>query len=376
MPDVLNGGDFLLRMLLFWAMFLPLGARWSIEAIQTGRRRSHVASVASAALLLQVVIVYTANVIAKYSGDVWLRGNGLAYVFSLGQFTVLLGDHLGAYPMVLRGLNYLWLGTITLSFLLIVLTGIRRVVFVFLLMSMHLGMLVTMRIDLFPLISVASLIPFLPASFWTFLEGRFAEPRVRSAGRTWAGRIAQALPTVRTADGSPLLDRAKRGFLAVVPLIFLVLIVLWNVHLGLSYAYDTDVLPEEAEAVIDVTRTDQYWNMFAPDPLSTDGWIVAPGRLANGSRVDAFHGRAVTWDRPPDISDTYPTARWRKYLVRLWRYDTADRTLFAEYLCRRWNANHETELVSVSVYFLEQPTRIQNETEPINKVPLVSHRCS
>jgi hypothetical protein len=38
MPDVLNGGDFLLRMLLFWAMFLPLGSRWAIDAIQTDRR--------------------------------------------------------------------------------------------------------------------------------------------------------------------------------------------------------------------------------------------------------------------------------------------------------------------------------------------------
>lgn len=374
-PDVLNGGDFLLRLLLFWAVFLPLGARWSIDAIQTGRRRRRVASVASAALLLQVVIVYTANVIAKYSGEVWLQGNGLAYVFSLGQFTVLLGDHLSAYPTLLRVLNYLWLGTITLSFLLVVLTGIRRVVFVFLLMAMHLGMLVTMRIDLFPLISVASLLPFLPASFWTFLEARFAASRVRSASRTWAGRLAQALPTVTTVDGSHLLGRAKRGVLTVVPLIFLVLVVLWNVHLGLSYSYDTDVLPGEAETVIDITRTDQYWNMFAPDPLSTDGWVVAPGRLENGSRVDAFHGGAVTWDRPPDISDTYPTARWRKYLVRLWRYDTADRRLFAEYLCRRWNANHETELVNVSVYFMEQPTQIHNDTEPINKVRLVSHRC-
>lgn len=375
MPDVLNGGDFLLRMLLFWAIFLPLGSRWAIDAMQTDRRRTHVTTVASAALLLQVVIVYIANVIAKGSGEIWLQGDGLAYVFSLGQFTVLLGDHLGAYPMVLRLLNYLWVGTITLSFLLIVLTGIRRTAFVFLLAVLHLGMLVTMQIDLFPLISVAGLLPFLPASFWVSLEPRISSSRMCSTIRRWARRLAAVLPTVTVSEGSALVGRMKRVGLTVVPLIFLVLVVLWNVHLGLSYTSDTDILPDEAEAVIDITRTDQYWNMFAPDPLSTDGWIVAPGRLQNDSRVDAFHGGRVTWDRPPDISDTYPTARWRKYLVRLWRYDTADRQLFAEYLCRRWNANHETELVNVSVYFMEQPTQIHNETEPINKVQLVSHRC-
>ncbi|OYR43122.1 HTTM domain-containing protein, partial [Halorubrum sp. Hd13] len=29
-PMVLNAGDSLLRMLLFWSVFLPLGARWSV----------------------------------------------------------------------------------------------------------------------------------------------------------------------------------------------------------------------------------------------------------------------------------------------------------------------------------------------------------
>jgi hypothetical protein len=375
LPDVLNGGDFLLRMLLFWSIFLPLGSRWAIDAIQADDRRTNVASVASAALLLQVVIVYIANVVAKFHGEIWLQGDGLAYVFSLGQFTILLGDHLGAYPVLLELLSYLWLGTISLSFLLIALTGLRRTVFVVLLMSMHLGMLVTMRIDLFPLISLAALLPFLPASVWKFLEPKFSSVRAVSATRRWANRLADALPTVTVSNGSLAVGRLKRGLLTVVPLIFLVLVVLWNVHLGVSYAYDTRVLPDEAEDVIDVTRTDQYWNMFAPDPLSTDGWIVAPGRLENDSRVDAFHGGSVTWDRPPDISSTYPTARWRKYLVRLWRYDTADRRLFAEYLCRRWNTNHETKLINVSVYFMEQPTQIHNETEPINKVQLVKHRC-
>src|SRR5262249_13883565 len=31
-PLVIDGGDDLLRMLLFWGMFLPLSARWSVDA--------------------------------------------------------------------------------------------------------------------------------------------------------------------------------------------------------------------------------------------------------------------------------------------------------------------------------------------------------
>ena len=378
MPEVLNGGDFLLRLLLFWAMFLPLGARWSVDSQHANgqRTRTHVRSVAAAALLLQVVIMYSTNAAFKLSGDVWLQGEGLEYVFSLGQFTVLLGDVIGSYSAVLQVLDYLWLGMIVLSFLLIVLPGLWRTGFVFLFVTMHPGMLLTMRIDLFPLISIAGLLPFLPTPFWDRVAPRLARYRPVAALDQICQNLAGTLPVVTSAGVPPSVSQWRNRLETVVPLLFLVLIVLWNIQfLGYSQVYGHDVVSEEAESVIDVTRTDQYWNMFAPDPLSTDGWIVAPGQLENGSRVDAFHGGPVQWDRPADISETYPTARWRKYLVGLWRDDTVDRRYFTEYLCRRWNDQHETELENVTVYFMEQPTRIDTEREPINKVELESQYC-
>ena len=378
MPDILNGGDFLLRLLLFWAMFLPLGARWAVDNYHVTRHRprTHVRSVASAALLLQIVIMYSTNAAFKLSGDVWLRGEGLEYVFSLGQFTILLGDHIGSYPAVLQVLDYVWLGMIVLSFLLIVLPGLWRAGFVVLFVTMHLGMFVTMRIDLFALISIAGLLPFLPTPFWDTVVPKLAHYRPVTTVGQWPQQLAVVLPVVTVSSVPPLLSRLKKRLEIVVPLLFLVLIILWNVQvLGYSEVYGHEVVPEEAESVIDITRTDQYWNMFAPDPLSTDGWIVAPGQLENGSRIDAFHGGPVQWERPADISDTYPTARWRKYLVGLWRDDTTDRRYFAEYLCRRWNSQHETELENISIYFMEQPTRIDAEHEPINKVQLEAHYC-
>ncbi|WP_276275343.1 HTTM domain-containing protein [Haladaptatus sp. QDMS2] len=378
MPEVLNGGDFLLRLLLFWAMFLPLGASWAVDNQQASntQTRTAVRSVAAAALLLQVVIMYSTNAAFKLSGDVWLQGKGLEYVFSLGQFTILFGDVLGSYPAVLHGLDYLWLGMITLSFLLIALPGLWRTGFVFLFISLHLGMLFTMRIDLFALISIAGLLPFLPAAFWDIVLPQLSHYRLSRAIGQWPQKLAGTLPVITVSGVPSLLSRWKTRLGTGVPLFFLVLIVLWNIQvLGYSQVYGHDVVPEEAESVIDLTRTDQYWNMFAPDPLSTDGWIVAPGLLENGSRIDAFHGGPIRWDRPADISDTYPTARWRKYLVGLWRDDTTDRRYFADYLCRRWNSQHEAELVNVSVYFMEQPTQIHTETEPINKVKLEDYHC-
>lgn len=375
LPDVLNGGDFLLRLLLFWAIFLPLGVRWAVDSAHAERSRSNVLSVAGVALLVQAMLVYLVNAAMKWHGEAWVSGEGLEYVYSLGQFTVFLGDAIGAYPALLRPLDYLWLATISLAFLLVILTGYRRVAYVALLGSMHLGMLLTMRIDLFPLISIASLLPFLPTRLWEALATRFGQARPVARTRGGLDRLAGWLPRVAITDVPPSLARLKSVALTVVALLFLILILLWNIQfLGFNDLTGVDVAPDEAEWVIELTATDQYWNMFAPDPLSTDGWIVAPGMLENGSRIDAFHGGNVTWDRPPDISDTYPTARWRKYLVGLWRYSSPDRGYFTEYLCERWNRQHETRLQNVSVVFMEQPTRL-DEPDPIERNRLASRRC-
>src|SRR6185436_8998624 len=60
------GGDNLMRVVLFWSMFVPLGARWSLDA----RRSRDVVSdrfvsLGSAALLLQIATVYWVTGLSK-----------------------------------------------------------------------------------------------------------------------------------------------------------------------------------------------------------------------------------------------------------------------------------------------------------------------
>lgn len=376
MPGVLNGGDVLLRLLLFWALFLPLGARWSVDSRQQGSGVSSVASVASAAVLLQVVLMYLTNGAMKSAGEFWLAGTGIEYAFSLDQFTVLLGDYITAVPAVLHAADYLWLVLVFGSFLLVVFTGRRRTAFVLLLGGMHLGMLLTMRLGLFPLISMAGLLVFLPSTVWDTFEVRAHLTRPVHRLDAWHDALARWLPTVSVRDVPSGLSRWVDRMRTAVPVVFLVLVLLWNVHfLGYTEIAGHDTVPETAEPAIELTRTDQYWSMFAPDPYRTDGWVVAPGVLASGERVDAFHGGAVTFERPRDVSATYPSARWRKYLVGLWKHDTAARERFATFLCTRWNERHETTLQTVTVFFVEEHTRIDGGEEPIERVRLARQRC-
>ena len=377
MPVVLNSGDVLLRVLLFWAIFLPLGARWSVDSRHGRATRGRVLRVAGVALLLQTLLVYVINAVFKLGGEVWLAGNGIEYVLSLGQFTILLGDVLAPVAGWLWPLDYLWLAMLSFSWLLLGLTGRWRGAFVGLFALMHLGMALTMQLGLFPFVSIASLLPFLPATVWDSAMARLGGAPPVNAGRQGLDRLSSWLPRITVGDVPPALQRLRSAVTTVIPIVFVVLILLWNLqHLGLNEVVDADVSPDETEWALELTRTDQYWNMFAPNPLNTDGWVVAPGLLENGSRVDAFGGGQLTFDRPPDVSATFPNARWRKYLSRLWRYDTVHRDYFAEYLCDRWNRQRETRLENVTAVYMTQRTRIDGSPEPIDRVTLAEVDCA
>jgi hypothetical protein len=385
---VLNGGDILFRLLLLWGIFLPLGARWSLDArLRAGDAtdgRSWVASVATAGLLVQVLFVYLTNAVHKAAGDAWVNGDAVAYVLSLDQFTILLGDTLAEYHLLLRVLTHAWFVLLLAAPLLVVTVGRVRTALAAAFVGMHLGMAVTMRLGLFPAVMVAALVPFFGTAVWDAVLGRLARTAVGQHVDRWTARLDERLPgrptTAGTDGGSDQRRVADRDRLAAaqaavataVPLVVLVVVVLANVA-----AVGLPVVPEEAEPAVDATGLDQHWRMFAPDPRGADGWYVVPGRLTDGSSADAFHGGPVEWDRPGELEDAYPTARWRKYLSNVrWSGNTNHRSYLAAYLCGRWNRTHESDVVTVSVYYMEQQSRPFAASEPIERRHLHDHDCS
>jgi len=370
-PLVLSAGDSLLRRLLFWGLFLPLGARWSVDAAacDSADRNAvagRVVGVASVALLTQVLLVYGVNAALKLRGTAWLSGEAIQSVFSLEQFLVGVGPLLAQQPDLLVPLGYIWLTLLAVSPLLVGLTGRPRLLLVGLFAAAHLGMAATMRLGVFPFISVAALLPFLPPTAWDALVERTPQKIARRLAG-WRGQLASRLPAGRLSvpDGLP---RWPRAVVSAVAALFLVVMVVWN-----AAALGFVATPDAVNSVAD--PNERTWDMFAPTPLSTDGWYVAPGRLDSGERVDVFDGGSVEWDKPTDVSAAYPTWRWRKYLVDLWRTDSSElRHGFGGYLCRRWNATQDTELVELSAYYVAQETRLSG-AEPVERVPIVDHSC-
>ncbi|MDY6766007.1 MAG: HTTM domain-containing protein [Candidatus Nanohaloarchaea archaeon] len=373
-PVVLNGGDDLLGLLLFWSMFLPLGARWAVDS-RSGASGDSVVSVATAALLLQPVMMYTVNAVMKMQGEAWLDGGALAAILSLEQFTVRLGPVLAQHRSVLMPflhvLDLLWVAMLAGAALLVLLPRHLRTPLLGLYVGGHLFMAGIMRLGLFPFIAIVALLPFLPDTFWRRLP-----PRTAAVRRWWAA-VLERLDAV-TADRTPAAPQARRvlwyGGQAVV-LVFLVLSLLWNVQSVSLNGSTADTVPDHMEWVVDTTRTDQYWIMFAPDPLRVDGWYVVPARLSDGQRVDLLHGGDVSFQKPQNVAAAYPNERWRKYLLNLWRENYAGhRPYFAAYLCDRWERRHATGVQNLTLYFMEQETHL-NETEPVERVELWSGSC-
>src|SRR5262249_30181526 len=93
-PAVLSGAEILLRMLLFWAMFLPLGATWSVDGWRAKRKgraapdpEASVLSVGSAAILLQMGLMYLFSAIFKSNAQ-WFHGQALAGILSHDFFAL------------------------------------------------------------------------------------------------------------------------------------------------------------------------------------------------------------------------------------------------------------------------------------------------
>lgn len=172
-PLILIGGDNLMMCLWFWALFLPIHARWSVDAALSTRpppeRNLHL-SWASAGLTLQVLYVYFFSAILKSGADWWPDGTAVWYALSLDRYVTPFGawvrESLPWALMPLSGYVYLleWLGPL-LALSPFFLRPLRFGVMLAL-MLMHVGFLLCLGLGHFPWVSLASLCVLLGGGWW------------------------------------------------------------------------------------------------------------------------------------------------------------------------------------------------------------------
>ncbi|MBA3722983.1 MAG: HTTM domain-containing protein [Parachlamydiaceae bacterium] len=352
-PLILQGGDSVLRLLLFWAMFLPLGACWSVDAWQkkTIKVPNQYISVATFALLLQVCFIYWFSALLK-TDDSWrIDGTAVWYALSLEQFSTSFGKMLLQYPNLLKVITFatFYLEAVGpfLAFSPIY-TGPLRFATALMFISFHLiGLNLTMELGPFVYVCAVAWIVFIPSWFWD-----------RSIK-------VSCLPSISWKTSH---------FTNVMAAFFIGSVFLWNVQtLGIKVPYFTPPL----QSVSILFRLDQHWNMFAPFPMKLDGWFIIPAKLRDGTEVDLFkNGLPITWKKPGLISSTYKNDRWKSYMLCLLMNENNAFLLesYAWYLGREWNKSHSIEkhLQSLDIIFMLKIVSM-NEDKPHQKITLWHH---
>jgi len=351
-PLVLNSGDVLLRRLLFWGAFLPLASRWAVDSrpdSADAEPSDTVVGLATAGLLAQVVVVYATNAMVKLRADVWLRGDAVRYAFQLDHFTVLLGDIVAGWTPALRLAAWGWLCLLVCSPLLVVLTGRARAALVGLVAAFHAGMALTMQLGVFPLVSLAGLVPLLPGWVWDRVEVR--TPRQWRVPRLPRTPLAERVPGLRTAARS------------LAALCLAALLVVNAIGLGLVAA--PAGTPEQV--------TERSWDMFAPSPPLSTWWLLAPANLTTGQRVNAITGQPLEASRPAEVAAMHRNERWRKFFADAKREPRLRESL-ARRLCVRWNRTHDTGMTDLQLWLLTERTELDGP-ETVERERLGSYRC-
>ena len=170
-----GGPDSLLLILLFYMMLSPCGAAFSIDATRQSRKRGTLAEPlivpwAQRLIQLQIALVYFDTAILKAHGTTWLDGTALHLVLTNGEFSRFPGTWLPHYPIVINLLTHV---ALLIEFLLPAFLWFRatRLWMIALGVMLHLGILVTMNVNLFSEMMIASYLTFLaPDEFQAIIK--------------------------------------------------------------------------------------------------------------------------------------------------------------------------------------------------------------
>ena len=193
---ILSGEDNLALLLLFWATFLPLGARYSADAALNPSdalvRNSH-ASVWSAALLIQGMSMYFFSALLK-SDPIWFpEGTAVYYALNLDYFATPFAIWFRQFESLLQALTY-YVWSLELIGPILMFTPVfqrfLRPMLIVCFVTMHIGFSMCLEIGLFPVISIIMNLTFLPGWIWDRIEHRIARASKRNL-TIWYDRDCQ-----------------------------------------------------------------------------------------------------------------------------------------------------------------------------------------
>lgn len=334
-PVLYQGGDDMLRMVIFWFIFVP-----QIPKHEKGQVLQ-ITGWATMALLLQALFPLQFSGFYKGTYEWWYQGSALNFALQLDQVARPLGLWLRDFPAITTLLTRI----VYIAELLVLpiflfpyfRERVRSITFIVLVLFST-GIMSLMMIGLFPLCILACSALFIPTSLWQkFKPAKTITPY--------------------TTRNKPAIAWGK-----MFGMLFLFVITCWwNI---------ADVrgsilrFPQSFRKPVYMLGLNQTWGMFAPTVFKEDGWLILEATLNNGNKIDLNNNElAIDFSKPHYVLDRIKNDRWRKYTEQISLLHNKDiRQHYANYIVWQYNKKQrlpEEQLASLDIYYMLEYTKLK-----------------
>ena len=191
-PLIVEIGDYILKLGLFFSMFLPLGACYSIDSALNNSNKpipKSIFSIGTTAYLIQMASMYVFSALLKTKNSEWVDGTALFYVLNLLTVTTPFAQKL--LQTSVSNLKLLTLSVVKFEFygpfLLFspfLFGPIRTALFfVFALLYINFGLF--LDLENITYIGITVMIPFLPGWFWDKVSERIKKRNEATATKIY-----------------------------------------------------------------------------------------------------------------------------------------------------------------------------------------------
>jgi len=355
-PFILQGGDDLLRLLLFWGLFLPWGNYYSIHS---SRSRTHEFSLSGFGYLLLPCSVLFFSALLKTSSEWRTEGSALYYALSLDQIRLPLGTFIYQFPALMYVLTFLvfYIELIAPLMIIIPFTSSKvRSVGICLMIGFYVSIGLTLYVGLFYIIGIVSLFGLFPSSVMDWLELKFARSKVVIK--------TPSIPVKGFKLRKKIFGYFKNSVIAIT-IIFCLFLNISNLP-AFPYELDTQLFQ-----CMKFLKLDQNWGMFSPYILKEDGWFVYSGFCSNGRHIDIRHNLdSVAFTKPQYLVAEHESDRWRKFEENYTSINNNFmRPHYCKYLLNKWNHEHpEKQITDLTIYFMQETSLPDYQTKPLKKI--------
>lgn len=354
-PFILQGGDDLLRILLFWAVFLPWGERYSI--LKKSSYSTDYFSWANIGYMLLPCSVLFFSALLKTSPEWHSEGTALYYALSLDQIRMPFGTFIYQFPNLLKALTYIVFYIELIAPILIILPFVSkkiRLVGIISIVCLFIGIAGTLYVGLFYIIAIVSIIGLLPSSVMNWFESHFYKNKTEY--------ISTQLPEENSSFIFILVNTIKNYFIILV-ITFCLMMNLGSVK-KFPFALDPTIVSYGK-----VLRLEQNWGMFSPYILKDDGWFVYSA-YNNKKYIDIKNNKdSVSFKKPEPVVNEFESDRWRKFQENYtFNNNNYMRPFYCKYLINKWNKEHpDNHIVDLTIFFMKETSLPNYQTKPIEK---------